>query len=135
MNRPPISPLDPMIYQNAKNQIDFISSNYNSLQIIERVQKAPILLITNDPKNKPLILRDDFESIKKINPNEEQTTRAGLKFDLITQPKTETRGLSEKTNKPHSSKKRVRFGQDQVIDFEEKENAHTNIVRMDFQLK
>ena len=48
MNRPPISPLDPMIYQNAKNQIDFISSNYNTLQIIESFKKAPILLITND---------------------------------------------------------------------------------------
>lgn len=132
MNRPPISPLDPMIYQNAKNQIDFISSNYNTLQIIESFKKAPILLITNDPKNKPLILRNDFESIQNINPNEERTTRARLKFDLSTQPKTETKGLNEKTNIPISSKKRVRFGQDQVIDFEDKENADTNIVRMDF---
>ena len=126
---PPISPLNPMIYLNAKNQIDFISSSCNTLDLIENEKELPLLLITNNPKNKPLIPRVDFESsLDEIewleNPNEKRITRALSKcLEIAAQPTTSKRILKDNTNTIRT-KKRVRFNEElSVNDGEDKENV------------
>jgi hypothetical protein len=129
MIAPPISPLDSMIYLNAKNQIDFISSSCNTLNVIESEKELPLLLITNDPKNKPLIPRLDLESsedeIEWIEkPYEKRITRAFSKcLEIAAQPTTSKRILKENTNIIRT-KKRVRFNEElSVNDGEDKENV------------
>jgi hypothetical protein len=47
----PESPIDEMIFLNAKNQIDFIAANYNCLQIVENEKGEHVLLISNENKS------------------------------------------------------------------------------------